>query len=328
MRKARAKNDGVGYYHLVSRCAFKKMAFGDEDKSMFVKMLHKVAAFSGIDVLAYCAMTNHFHVLVHVPRQVELTESVLLDRLAILYGTTNASEVKSQWDEYRRHGWISRVEKEQDMLRRRMGDISPFMQCLKQRFSIWYRSNHEGHEGTIWQGRFGSTFVESGEALQAVAAYIELNPVRAKIVSDPESYSWSSYGAAMSGDRRARLCLTRIYDPTATKQNFAKFADQYRQLLYYKGAGDILDTETVKQILRNHGKLPMPMVLRCKIRHFTHGFAIGSKEFVSAMISKYSEYFSEDRRSDAWGIGACKDWNGFRICSARRLQKDPITIPE
>ena len=327
MRKARAKNDGIGYYHLVSRCAFKKMAFGDEDKSMFVKMLHKVAAFSGIEVLAYCAMTNHFHILVHVPRPIELTEDILLKRLAILYGTVNAGEVKSQWDEYRRHGWNSRVEKEQEMLRRRMGDISPFMQCLKQRFSIWYKSNHEGHEGTIWQGRFGSTFVESGEALQAVAAYIELNPVRAKIVDDPESYSWSSYGAAMAGDRRAKLCLTRIYDHEATKQKFGRFAEQYRMLLYYKGGGDILDINTVKQILQNHGKLPVPLLLRCKIRYFTHGFAIGSREFVNEMIATHPGHFSKNRETDACGIGACKDWNGFRICSARRLQKDPVTLP-
>ena len=325
MRKARAKNEGEGYYHLVSRCAFKKMAFEDGEKAVFVKMLRKVAAFSGIEVLAYCVMSNHFHVLVHVPKPVELTEAVLLERVAILYGAVNAAEMKEQWDEYRKRGWKSLLEKEQNMLRRRMGDISPFMQCLKQRFSVWYRAHHEGHEGTLWQGRFGSTFVEGGGSLAAVAAYIELNPIRAKIVDDPKDYRWSSYGAAVAGDKYARLCITRIYKPDAVKPDFAAAAGQYRALLYAKGV-DSLDHETVRKVLREHGKMELPVMLRCKVRFFTQGFAVGSKGFVDGLVAAFTDHFSAGRKVGGHGIGLCGEWNGIRLCSARRLQKNTVTI--
>ncbi len=325
MRKARAKNEGEGYYHLVSRCAFKKMAFGDAEKEMFVKMLRKVAAFSGLEVLAYCVMSNHFHVLVHVPKPIELTEAILLERVEILYGSLNAAELKCQWDEYRKHNWTSRLEAEQEMLRRRMGDISPFMQCLKQRFSVWYRAHHEGHEGTLWQGRFGSTFVEGGGSLAAVAAYIELNPIRAQIVEEPKDYRWSSYGGAVAGDRYARLCITRVYRPEANKTDFGAVAPQYRTLLYAKGV-DALDHEEVRKVLKEHGKLELPVMLQCKVRHFTKGFAVGTKGFVDGVVEKFAGHFSEGRKTGGYGIGICREWNGIRICSARRLQKNPVTM--
>ena len=325
MRKARAKNEGEGYYHLVSRCAFKRMAFEDGEKEMFVKMLRKVAAFSGIEVLAYCVMSNHFHVLVHVPSPVELTETVLLERVAILYGGDNAADLKEQWDAYRENGWNKLLEKEQEMLRRRMGDISPFMQCLKQRFSVWFRAHHEGHEGTLWQGRFGSTFVEGGGSLAAVAAYIELNPIRAGIVEDPKDYRWSSYGAAVAGDRYARLCITRVFNPDAAKANFGAVAGQYRELLYAKGA-DSIDHEAVRKVIAERGKMDLPVMLRCKVRFFTQGFAVGSKGFVDGLVEAFADHFSAGRKVGGHGIGLCREWNGICLCSARHLQKNPVTI--
>ena len=324
MRKARAKNEGEGYYHLVSRCAFKRMAFEDGEKEMFVRMLRKVAAFSGIEVLAYCVMSNHFHVLAHVPRPVELTEAVLLERVSILYGSTHAAQLQEQWEEYRNKGWKSLLEKEQDMLRRRMGDISPFMQCLKQRFSVWFRAHHEGHEGTLWQGRFGSTFVEGGGSLAAVAAYIELNPIRAKIVEDPKDYRWSSYGAAVAGDRYARLCVTRVFNPDAVKPDFGAVAAQYRELLYAKGV-DSLDPESVRKVIEEHGKMNLPTMLRCRVGYFSRGFAGGSRSFVDGLVEPFADHFSAGRKTGGHGIGLCREWNGIRLCSARRLQKKPVT---
>ena len=326
MRKARAKSDRPGYYHLVSRCAFKRMAFGDREKSVFVAMMRRVAAFSGIEIVAYCAMSNHFHVLVHVPEQPELTEEVLLERVAILYGSGNAEALKGQWEAYREQKCDARAEEEQAMLRRRMGDISPFMQCLKQRFSVWYRANHEGHEGTLWQGRFGSTFVEGGAALAAVAAYIDLNPVRAGIVSDPKDYRWSGYGAAAAGDKYARLCVTRVFRPEAQKPDFAAVAPRYRELLYVKGAAEF-DPEEARKVLEAHGKLGLAESLRLKFGYFTRAFAIGSEEYVNATVGEHPGHFGPRRKAGAAGVGLCREWNGFRLCAARKLRKNPISIP-
>ena len=57
-----------------------------------------------------------------------------------------------------------------------------------QRFTMWYNHNY-GRVGTLWSERFKSTLVEGKRfTLQIVAAYIDLNPVRAGIVRDPKQY--------------------------------------------------------------------------------------------------------------------------------------------
>jgi putative transposase len=46
--------------------------FGDEEKEMFVRMMRKQAEFCGVDVLAYCMMSNHFHILAWVRHEDEI----------------------------------------------------------------------------------------------------------------------------------------------------------------------------------------------------------------------------------------------------------------
>jgi hypothetical protein len=85
-----------------------------------------------------------------------------------------------------------------------MHDLSWFMRLLKQRFARWYNAFHKTF-GTLWAERFTSVIVEGGgEALLATCAYVDLNPVRAKLVSDPKDYQWSGYGEAVGGKAAAR----------------------------------------------------------------------------------------------------------------------------
>ncbi|MGY8697004.1 MAG: transposase, partial [Verrucomicrobiia bacterium] len=84
-----------------------------------------------------------------------------------------------------------------------MGDVSLFMKELKQRFSIWYNKSHR-RQGTLWGERFKSVLVQDDPfALMTIAAYIDLNPVRAGIVSDPVEYRYCGYGEAMGGSKIA-----------------------------------------------------------------------------------------------------------------------------
>ena len=57
--------------HLISRIAHRAFFLNDEEKTRFVERLWRVATFSGVEVLAYCIMSNHFHVLVYVPDLLE-----------------------------------------------------------------------------------------------------------------------------------------------------------------------------------------------------------------------------------------------------------------
>ena len=329
MRTKRIKNEGEGYYHLFSRCALKSFLFKDEEKAMFVKMMRKVEYFCGIEILSYCVMGNHFHILAHIPGKQEITEEMLIDRVSVLYGISMAHEIKARWEEYRKNKDTLHLEKEQELLRRRMGDISPFMQTLKQRFSTWYRHNHDFEDmGTFWQGRFGSTLVEgTASTLSAVSAYIDLNPVRAGIVTDPKDYRWSSYGSAMDGDAHSMQGLAHIYDEDAESTDFIEeYAPSYREKLYVKGS-DSIDRDEVEKVIKAHGQLPLAVLLRCKVRYFTKSTIFGSKEFVNAEFAKHRYAFSENRKTGARGIGICKNWDGIRLYSARGLQKTPVIAP-
>lgn len=326
MRKPRIKSEGESYYHIVSRCALKNYLLNGNDKSMFVRMMRKIAFFSGVEVINYCVMDNHFHILVHVPDDPEPTEEVLIKRIGVLYGDLHAADLQEHWKVLRKSKQFKTLEEEQFVFKRRMGDITPFVQNLKQRFSTWYRANHGRLTGTIWEGRFYSTLVEGSiETLSTISAYIDLNPVRAGIVSDPKDYKWSGYASAIKGDSTAMEGITHIYDKTASHTAFTTYAKDYRMKLYVDGR-DVIEPEKVQEVIDKKGELPLSVILRCKIRYFSYGAIIGSKEFVDDQFEKHRNLFSPKRKTGARGIGMCKEWNGLRLCSVRNLHKSPITF--
>ena len=70
--------------------------------------------------------------------------------------------------------------------------VSKMMQALGRRY-VRYFNREYGRTGTLWEGRFKSSLVQSETYLLQCQRYIELNPVRAGMVSDPADYHWSSY---------------------------------------------------------------------------------------------------------------------------------------
>jgi putative transposase len=56
-----------------------------------------------------------------------------------------------------------------------------------------YVNNLESRRGTLWEGRYKSSPIDKDSYLTACCRYVELNPVRARIVDDPGEYRWSSY---------------------------------------------------------------------------------------------------------------------------------------
>ena len=86
MRTARIKVEGtVGYYHCLSRIIERQFRLGDGEKEFFRKLLRQVEAFSGVRVLTYAIMSNHFHLLVEVPERQAVGDEEFLGRLAEIY---------------------------------------------------------------------------------------------------------------------------------------------------------------------------------------------------------------------------------------------------
>ena len=57
-----------------------------------------------------------------------------------------------------------------------------------------YLNTREKRSGSLWEGRFKSSIISSQDYLLACGRYVELNPLRAGMVTSPDLYRWSSYG--------------------------------------------------------------------------------------------------------------------------------------
>ena len=193
-RTARVKKTGNGtsYYHLMSRANDRRFLFEKgKVKTQLVDALKRAAAFSGIELDAYAALDNHFHVVCRVERSDEpIPEDELLRRVAILKGERAAEELAEHWRELREIGMESAVREAQERLRSRMNDISEFMKTFKEIFNVWYKRERK-YTGTIWSGRFTSTLIEDGQYRATCMRYVYLNPVRAGIVKRAGDYAWS-----------------------------------------------------------------------------------------------------------------------------------------
>jgi putative transposase len=75
---------------------------------------------------------------------------------------------------------------------------SVLMRRLGQHYVQYFNRRH-GRSGTLWEGRFRSCLVDSERYLLVCQRYIELNPVRARMVGTPDAYTWSSYRANALG---------------------------------------------------------------------------------------------------------------------------------
>jgi len=72
------------------------------------------------------------------------------------------------------------------------GDLSEIMKGINLSYARHYKQKY-GHMGHFWQDRYKSILISKDRHLLACGSYVELNPVRAKMVEDPVDYIWSSY---------------------------------------------------------------------------------------------------------------------------------------
>ena len=209
MRKARLKipeDRVVGYYHCVSRVVHRQMLLGMAEKEKFVQVMREYEEFCELKVLTFCVMTNHFHILVEVPKRPETPPSAeeLLKKLGRLTCQLGYQWVRQRLDTLQGEENTQTRQEFLESFYVRMWDVSWFIRLVKQRFSAWF-NKRTGRKGTLWEERFKSVLVDgAGDALITMASYIDLNPVRAGIVKDPSKYRWNGYGEAMAGRRQAR----------------------------------------------------------------------------------------------------------------------------
>ncbi len=362
-------------YHCVSRVVDRRFVLKDDEREKFRMFMRMQENFSGCKVLAYCVMSNHFHILLEVPpkNRLVLDDAELLKRLSSTYTEAYVASVAKELRDARDEGNEAHVDEIYARFTYRMHDLSEFMKTLLQRFTRWFNRTHD-RTGTLWEQRYKSVIVESGHAARTMAAYIDLNPVRAGMKQDPAEYRWSSYGEAIGGNlkgngKKARMGLMRAcqvrnsndqisnlkeeknaYDPERWKEVVKVYREMMGMALerkagaateqvkvaranrekaeeaYYqaKQAGkpevelQKLRAEVVREVpINDSGMLKM---LRHRVRYFTDGAVIGSKDFVNEAFAAARERFSERRKDGARKMRGVGKGAGGTLWSVRDLR--------
>ena len=330
------------YYHCVNRVVDRTRCLRDEERRHFRLWMRRLEKFCGLEVLTYCLMENHFHLLVRVPCRQRMLETEPLDEarlrelLPLIYSGRELRAAVQELDRAAEQDstgkWTAQILARYEA---RRFSLSTFLKELKQRYTRWHNRRHR-RTGTLWEERFRSVLVEQDErALLTVAAYIDLNPVRAGIVDDPKDYLWCGYAAAVAGERTARSGLGTILERTSFGVNrrvtWRTTASHYRMLLFGHGEARRADPKTgkagrpgmsrqeVERVLQKGGKLRISDILRCRIRYLTHGGAIGSRGFLRQIVEENREHFSRNR-SRAGHPMKGTDWGDLQVL--RGLQRN------
>jgi REP element-mobilizing transposase RayT len=340
-------------YHCISRVVDRRFVFEADEREQFRKLMRMCEKFTGCRVLSYCVMSNHFHILLEVPPMpvAGISDAELFERLGAFYSEAQVAEIAKEMAdavvvrsrgefemppvdesgnpltpaqelELVRQQAAARVDEIRDRFTRRMHDLSEFMKSLLERFTKWFNRTHK-RSGTLWEDRYKSVIVEDGVAARTMAAYIDLNPVRARMVSDPADYRWSSYGEAIGGGKKGngkksreglvRACLghqgvgfdaekwneaSRIYRRLmgiALEKHSGKAEVESRGLVT-KNTAELLESEDNETALPD---LKLAGMLLCRVRYFTDGAVIGSKAFVNEAFANARERFGDKRKDGA-----------------------------
>jgi putative transposase len=275
-------DDQSTVYHVMSRTALDGFPLGDVEKDFMLDLIRRYAALYLVEILGFCLMGNHFHILVRVIPECQFSDEDILKRYVDFYGDERIFA----------DGLVP-------SLRLKLSSLSEFMREIKVNFARFYNRRHH-RRGYFWGDRFKSVIVENGETLINCLAYIDLNPLRAGLVERPEQYRWNSLGYhVQTGNRDHFLCTDfglKQFHVKSKKERIRR----YRRYVYEAGSLNRPERGSVKAIEdkvlekeRSRGfELSKTDRFRYRTRYFTDAGIIGSKEFVSAHYQRFKNIFA------------------------------------
>lgn len=200
-RKTQVSLEATSYYHCVSRCVRRSFLCGVdgysgqsyEHRRQWVEdRLYKLVGLFAIELCAFSVMSNHTHLVLRVNREQALNwdRGTVIARWHSLYAGNWLSQ------KYRAGAELTEVEtklldQHVQLWRERLHDISWFMRNLNE--YIAREANREDQcTGRFWEGRFKSQALLDEKALISCMAYVDLNPIRAKMADTPEASDHTS----------------------------------------------------------------------------------------------------------------------------------------
>jgi hypothetical protein len=183
-------------------------------------------------------------------------------------------------------------------LRAKLSSLSEFVREIKVGFARFYNRRHN-RRGYFWGDRFKSVIVEKGETLINCLAYIDLNPLRAGIVSRPEEYRWNSLGYHVQTGNKDNFLSTDFGLKEFNVKSMKERIRRYRRYVYEagavnqpeKGKAKVIDDKVIEKERNREFELSRSDRFRYRTRYFTDSGIIGSKEFVSTNYQRFKHLF-------------------------------------
>ncbi len=260
-----------GVYHIVSRTALDGFVIRDVEKEYLLNLIRRLSSIYFAQVLGFCLMGNHFHLLVRIHPGEEYDDEEIKRRFTLYYGDNPKRELQD--------GQIP-------LLREKWSSLSEYIKEIKQGFSRYYNRLHS-RRGYFWSERFKSVIVDNGETLINCLAYIDLNPMRAGIAKRPEDYRWCSLGYHVQGKNKGGFLSLdlglREFGVKDTKERLR----YYRKFVYEKGGIGPKGSERKKDL-----QLGAMDRFRYRTRYFTDSGIIGTKAFISRVYGPFKHHFA------------------------------------
>ena len=263
-RYAQISLEETPYYHVISRCVRRAFLSG-VDRSSGQSYEHRrqwiedririLSSLFAIDVAAYAVMSNHYHIVLKVcPEQsAQWTDQEVLQRWCSLYKGPLLVQKSLAGDQLSQAEQLQ-VDHFAQLFRKRLKDVSWFMKCLNE--PIARQANKEDDcTGHFWESRFKCQPLLTEEALLSCMAYVDLNPVRARMADTPEESDHTSIQERI----QPRLSLSEAIRGQKEQQALENFPVPLKPLLPFEG-------NTTRQI--QHG-LPFHLTEYLKLVDFT-----------------------------------------------------------
>ncbi len=274
-------NDETAVYHVMSRTALNGFPLGDIEKDFLFALIKRYASFYFTEILGFCLLGNHFHLLVKMFPENNFTDEEIKRRFERFYGDSRTF-----------------AEGQIPYFRHKLSSLSEFVREIKVGFSRYYNKRHD-RRGYFWGDRFKSVIVDKGETLINCLAYIDLNPLRAGIVERPEDYRWNSIGYHVQTNNRDSFLSTDFGLKEFNVKSQKERIRRYRRYVYQAGAltrpekqmSKVIDDKVVEKERIREFELSRSDRFRYRTRYFTDSGVIGSKEFVSRTYQRFKHLF-------------------------------------
>jgi len=268
-------------YHVMSRTALDGFPLKDVEKDFMLVLIKRISSLYFTEILGFCLMGNHFHLLVKMIPEHRFTDEEIQKRFEAFYGDSRSFS-----------------EGQLPYFREKFSNLSEFVREIKVGFARYYNRRHS-RRGYFWGDRFKSVIVDKGETLVNCLAYIDLNPLRAGLVERPEEYRWNSLGYHIQTENKDQFLSTDFGLKEFNVKNKKERIRRYRRYVYEAGAIIRLDKMQVKVIddkvivkeRKKDFEISRVDLFRYRTRYFTDSGIIGSKEFVAEHYQRFKHLF-------------------------------------